>query len=56
MWAEVEHGGTGQMGVCFLLYTYLYQVCDLSAVFRFFKYKLSIWYSPCGSKESDMTE
>ena len=46
MWAEVGHGGTGQMGVCFLLYTHLYQVCDLSAVFRFFIYKLSIRYSP----------
>ena len=48
--------GTGQMGTCFLLYTYLYQVCDLSAVFRFFTYKLSICCSPWGSKESDTTE
>ena len=48
--------GHRQMGACFLLSTYLYQVCDLSAVFRFFIYKLSICYSPWGSKESDMTE
>ena len=56
MWGEVGYRGTGQMGACFLLSTYLYQVCDLSAVFRFFIYKLSICYSPWGSKESDMTE
>ena len=34
MWGGREMGA----GICFSLYTYLYQVCDLSVVFRIFIY------------------